>query len=791
MTAEQRTAEPESSAAASPTSPKDKTEANGTPAGYDPASFADTRQVPVTGPERVAVPHVTGLSVLDAALAYAAGGLYVGPLKHRTKHPGSVLGDAWETKTSRDQEVIRKWFPPGTNRGVFVHCGRSGVLVFDVDNPAKLHSLITEAIGKCAPPWQNTRPADPDRRHYLFAMPEGRMLGNSTGGLGGDWGQVRGRNGVIVVAPSVHEDADGGYTWGEVGEVPPLPDYLASELPNALDAATAASVEAVEVFLDAHTGEHRPELLELHLRGWQVKVDRGESRHDTMAGHLAGAMKEASAGYYPARTAADTLESMFLLAVANAGHGKQGVARSGAEAASEWAGLLGWAVAQAEAADVKETAARSDGLLSSAAEDFAVRDFFDQTPVLQRIRQAAHSRTLSAPVLLVQVLARVLLEVPPGWQLPAVVGSTASLNVGFAVVGLSSAGKSSSLDVSDELLELQQDAMIKPIGSGEGMIDAFFDFIKLDKKVEAVLKGKPHCLFTADEVEQLQKLIERSGSTLGALLRIALTGGQLGTTNAHAGGRDRNLPRRVYRLVMVVAIQPALSGVLLDAENAGTPQRFLWFGGADPTLPQSVADIPAWPGPLPWNVWWDLVDKPARRVVEYPEHIKQEVQQTRLREQSDPEADPLKGHLTLTRLKVAAALAFLHQELDITDQWWELAGVLADASVAMQEHCRQVLAAESAKRGDQRARAAGRSKVIEGEVVEFETARRKVVSENIIAKVTAAEPEGISWSKLRNALPAASRDTADQVRDLLVASGQLRAEEVTYRGQAGVRLYLG
>jgi P4 family phage/plasmid primase-like protien len=69
-------------------------------------------------------------------------------------------------------------------------------------------------------------------------------------------------------------------------------------------------------------------------------------------------MKEARAGYYAARVAADTLESMFLVAVAKPGIGHQKAARVGGTARSEWRGILAWAVAQANVADLDEVRRR-------------------------------------------------------------------------------------------------------------------------------------------------------------------------------------------------------------------------------------------------------------------------------------------------------------------------------------------------------------------------------------------------------------------------------------------------
>ena len=71
---------------------------------------------------------------------------------------------------------------------------------------------------------QTTRDGDKRRGHYLYAQPGERTVGNGTGRLGKTWGEVRGRNGVIIVAPSVHEKAQTGglYTWQQTGPVPGL-----------------------------------------------------------------------------------------------------------------------------------------------------------------------------------------------------------------------------------------------------------------------------------------------------------------------------------------------------------------------------------------------------------------------------------------------------------------------------------------------------------------------------------------------------------------------------------------
>jgi hypothetical protein len=299
----------------------------------------------------LSVPDLSpGDGTLTAALKYAAAGWYVGPVEAGTKDPGSILRSRWQRKTSRDPEVIVAWFA-GTSHGVFLHVGRSGAVIPDVDTPDKLHPDIVRAVEECQPPYQSTRPDHPGRGHYIFAMPPGRDLGNGLGKLAGCWGEIRGKNGVILVAPTGHPDG-GRYEWLRIGPVPILPGYLADQLDDALDAADAATDADVAAFLATRTSGSRPDLLDVHADAFRRAVEAGESRHHTMVGHLAGAMKEAAAGLLDAGLSADTLQGVFLTAVAAPPTGKkQGAARSGAVARNEWRGLLAWAVAQAKAAD--------------------------------------------------------------------------------------------------------------------------------------------------------------------------------------------------------------------------------------------------------------------------------------------------------------------------------------------------------------------------------------------------------------------------------------------------------
>src|SRR4029453_991498 len=79
------------------------------------------------------VPLITSeLGMLGAALEYAQAGWYITPARRCTKDPGSVLGKGWQTRPSRDPEVIVSWYA-GTDHGIALHAGRSGAIVLDID----------------------------------------------------------------------------------------------------------------------------------------------------------------------------------------------------------------------------------------------------------------------------------------------------------------------------------------------------------------------------------------------------------------------------------------------------------------------------------------------------------------------------------------------------------------------------------------------------------------------------------------------------------------------------------
>ena len=298
----------------------------------------------------LSVPLIADDDVLTAAFRYAAAGWYCLPVRADAgKNPGSVVGKGWQHQSSRDPQQLAAWFA-GTDYLLALHVGRSGAVVFDVDHPDELPDILAAHLfGRTAPPHQSSRPDQPGRGHYVFAQPPGRMIGNSTGGLGKGWGEVRGKNGVIIVAPSRHaRDVDGArYEWLQTGEVPSLPDELAELLPDAGESTDAATDEEVRQFIATHTAAHRPGKLQGPLNRFAADLAAGGSRHESLVPIACWAMREVVAGDYTAAAAVAQLQAVFVAAMATARTAADRVLDP-ATATAEADGVLAWAIAQAQ-----------------------------------------------------------------------------------------------------------------------------------------------------------------------------------------------------------------------------------------------------------------------------------------------------------------------------------------------------------------------------------------------------------------------------------------------------------
>lgn len=287
---------------------------------------------------RLKVPeHTESMTALEAALSWANCGFYVLPIDNKSKNPGSVVGAGWPDKSSRDTETLSGWFS-GSTYGLALHIGKSGAIAFDVDDPSCVPGQLREWMSFEGTPFQSTRKNDPKRGHYLFATVAEANYGNSKGLLRGAWGEVRGRNGIIAVAPTVHQKwADGGqYKWLRTGPLPYLPNEIMKLLPrNSVVASSSVDLSEVEAFMRQHEGSELPHLLEIRLEDANTKLGIG-SRHDNTRNLLLTCLREAMAGLYPAQECIESIAGLFT----------SHKPKSEWTSPGEFIGMVRWAVAQ-------------------------------------------------------------------------------------------------------------------------------------------------------------------------------------------------------------------------------------------------------------------------------------------------------------------------------------------------------------------------------------------------------------------------------------------------------------
>lgn len=686
----------------------------------------------------------SGCTVLEAALAYAKCGWYVGPVKHGTKHPGSVLGDSWQHKTSREAAQLAEWFYE-TDYGVFLHAGRSGAVIFDLDHPEKIPPVLAAAIAEDHPPVQATRLVDPtltlQRGHYLFACPPGRAIGNSTGDLGKGWGEVRGLNGVIIAAPSQHPNPDGCYAWLSGGVVPVLRALVADMVPDGEAGVDVMADAAVAALMASSTGDGRPGGLRGPLKRWAVLLGQGASRHDAAVEAACWIARESLAGWYPLRPAMAELRELFIDAMGRPLGGGRIIPEPRAKA--EFKGIVAWALAQAgknperitqltarlteadpyelgafdevpdvpsmddddefECAGAPERVSVINGYSPEPAEEVTAlsipSEFWNARPVLQHIRQFAHSRACGADMVLLAVLARISAMVPHYVRFDSKIKSPGSLNLFVTVVGKSGSGKSSGADVAVDLIETPawlegQGYRELSLGSGEGLAEAYMGLVEEEsqdlkadgtpKKGRMVKKMVRHNLFAwVDEGQTLTIQSARAGATIGPTIRSAWVGSMIGQANA-TEERTRLLPARSYSLGLLIGFQKTTAQPFLspDEEAAGTPQRFLWTTVQDPYIPSIQ---PADPGQVRLAIPYSIMDD-GEVLISIDKAITDKLWDVAIANiRKEREGADLDSHQSLMLLKVSSLLAILDGRMAVTREDWKLARMLWKTSCAVRD----------------------------------------------------------------------------------------------------------
>ncbi len=717
---------------------------------------------------------------LTAAVKYSAAGFYVLPVRmdgKNAKNPGSVVGEGWPAKSSQDPKTIAAWFA-GTNHGIALHCGRSGAVALDVDNYDNTPDAVMAAIETTGCPYQSTRPDEPGRGHYLFANNTGRRIGNGLGQLAGTtkWGEVRGANGVIIVAPS-----EPRYQWQRTGELPDLPDYIADALPNSVNPEATATDAEIEKFLNTHTESTRPEMLAGLVTTLTDKLTAGHSCHMSTLGILVDAMGEAAAGYYDARTATRELYPVYVK-VATTGT-STGRILTKREAAQSYKGIVAWAIGQADAQKARERIETKCGnpVIETTAEEITggpveataplealEGHFWESRESLKLIYDAALSKMCAPWAVLACCVARTLTLIPPDVKLPDVIGAGGgTLNWFAAIVAKSGGGKGAANSVAGKLV--QGDILIRGAGSGEGMIEAYNRKADPQDHITAIL-------FSVDEIDSIASMQARAGQTTMSVIRSGFSGENLGYS--YRGRASEKVEDHSYRMTMIVSVQPERAGGLFADSSGGTPQRFQWFPGRDKRI---QVDRPAWPTDTAGR--HRILPPVNIRNLPYggmsiPPEAEALILQVRADSNSGGNDNALDGHAVYCREKFAYALAIMDGRVEMNSDDWKLSGIAQDVS----DWCR--LRAQNTLAAAEKSMAAERGRIRGIESYEADISRSVMASDDIkrilkwaIGKLRATDSGRMAKNELRHL--AAHRDRVKVVEAMLsgVEAGLIVGDE--------------
>jgi hypothetical protein len=398
--------------------------------------------------------------------------------------------------------------------------------------------------------------------------------------------------------------------------------------------------------------------------------------------------------------------------------------------------------------------------------------FWELTDTLQHVRDFARARRVSPWALLGVTLARLLTTIPPSVQLPPLVGGRASLNLFIGLVGDSGKGKGAPERAAGDAFKIAP-IYVTGIGSGEGINHLFAHY---DKNHGTVMDRR--CvLFSVPEIDMLAALGQRNASTLLPQLRKAWSGEALSFAYV---SKDKALviQEHDYRLNLVAGIQPGRAGALLDDSDGGTPQRFVWLPCTDldapeqrPPEPEPI-DLTAIADGWPPCIGVDLAGRSGPHEMVLPHKATELVDRSRLAALRGEDAgSALDGHALLCRIKVAVGLAFLHQEREVTDEFWEMSGVVMEVS----SETRRGVEAGLAERAEKQNRARGRAegvRAVEADTVREEEAIKRV-GKTILRRLD-KQRGSASRSAVREAVAFRDREPYfDPALDMLLSDGRV------------------
>ncbi|WP_051154007.1 AAA family ATPase [Paraburkholderia graminis] len=182
-------------------------------------------------------------SLLDYALAYAARGCSVFPLKPKGKAPlGSLVPNGMNDATC-DPETIKKWWCAVPDANIGINCVASGLVVVDIDrHEGKANGYETLSALEAEHGPLQSRVAvrtGGGGEHRFFRVPDGAQLPGKLG-PGIDLKHI----GYVAADPSIHPNGT-AYEW-----LPGASLLDAQQVPFLPDWVSAARVESIRGTMD-------------------------------------------------------------------------------------------------------------------------------------------------------------------------------------------------------------------------------------------------------------------------------------------------------------------------------------------------------------------------------------------------------------------------------------------------------------------------------------------------------------------------------------------------------------
>lgn len=746
----------------------------------------------------------------STALMLASEGFKIVPLPPREKFPRGLA--EWQKRATNDVAQIKRWFDKNPERGVGWCMGTQpngmNLAGIDVDVAGGKLGFSTMAGLRdrfgLREMMRNTIRTETGTGGWHLIVDTGPVV--VTNGKLGPGVDLRGEGGFLVSPPSIHPNGQ-AYRWVD-GKAPwDLPPFRVWETfanwlnhPEAEEDDGLASpprprpLEVVGSVSDATPADWAranlriPDLLV--EGGWQYRETKGMDTYWTRPdksirdGHSAVLHDEA-----PLVVWSTSAPAPFWRAGRDSKDGSRVLSPLEVFAAVRCNGDVVSASREIRKLmptqgpppiTVKVTGADPPDVPSSPpARDLNLpAEFWDARPVLTRIRDAAYSRLVSPDATLLGVLARYSAVVPPSYRIPAMVGSTSTLDFIGCSVASSSGGKTVANHVAGDLLPVERKDVLMdlPVGSGEGLIQSFL-VPEIDpetnKPTGRQVVGLNGVHFTVDEGTALMEQQARKGTTIVQTLCSAWSGATLGQANASAETR-RIIEAGRVRVAAVINIQTLNGHLLLDERMTavGLPQRVL-FAYAHAPLPE-LDQLGDWPGQI--DVWTPPIIMGGPTIIEFAPAIVEEVRSLRYQVATGAlQLGPLDGHLTLVRAKVAALLGLMNGAPTVSADDWALAGMLVDSSVSV----RRLLVEAKVNSDRERVATMGVAQASRELAAEDFKERQLIatLSDRIITKVPA---EGIGRAALRKATCAShTRHRFDPALDMAVARGALKVDDGT------------